>query len=306
MGLVSSKEIASVINLEKYGFFGTFIGWLLLKILRISKINRIYEKHKDKKNVAFLNAILNEVQIDFEIPEEDLKRIPNKGSFITVSNHPLGGIDGILLLKLLVEQRPDYKIIANFLLHRIEPLKPYVMPVNPFEDRKEVQSSLRGIKNALLHLRDGHSLGIFPAGEVSTYKDGKLIVDKPWEEGAVKLIHKAKVPVIPIYFHAKNSRLFYLLSKISDTFRTAKLPSEVLSQKSRIIKVRIGKPISVKAQEEYENIDDFHTFLRKKTYMLANPFEVKNPILKKPSLKIPKQPKKVIPPVSPTKINKEV
>ncbi len=306
MGLVSPKEIASVINLEKYGFLGTFVGWLLLKILRISKINRFYEKHKNKKNVAFLNAILNEFQIDFKIPEEDLKRIPKDGAFITVSNHPLGGIDGVLLLKLLVEKRPDYKIIANFLLHRIEPLKPYVMPVNPFEDRKEDQSSMAGIKNTLLHLRDGNPLGIFPAGEVSTYKDGKLIVDKPWEEGAVKLIYKAKVPIIPIYFHAKNSRLFYFLSKISDRLRTAKLPSEVLSQKSRVIKVRIGKPISVKAQDEYENIDDFHTFLRKKTYMLANPFEVKKPLIKKPSLKIPKQPKTVIPPVSPTKINKEV
>jgi len=306
MGLVSAKEIASVINLEKYGFLGTFIGWILLKTLRISRINRFYEKHKNKKDVAFLNAILNEFQIDFEIPEEDLNRIPKEGSFITVSNHPLGGIDGVLLLKLLVEKRPDYKIIANFLLHRIEPLKPYVMPVNPFEDRKGVKSSVAGIKNALLHLREGNPLGIFPAGEVSTYKDGKLIVDKPWEEGAVKLIYKAKVPIIPIYFHAKNSRLFYFLSKISDTLRTAKLPSEVLSQKSRVIKVRIGKPISIKAQEEYENIDDFHTFLRKKTYMLANPFEVKTPLIKTPSLKISKQPKKVIPPVSPTKISKEV
>ncbi len=306
MGLVSSKEIAGVIGLEKYGFLGTFIGWVLLKLLRISRLNRIYDKHKDKGDVAFLNAILDEVKIQFEIPEEDLKRIPKEGAFISVSNHPLGGIDGILLLKLLAEKRPDYKIVANFLLHRIEPLKPYVMPVNPFEDRKDAKSSVTGIKNALLHLKNGYPLGIFPAGEVSTYKDGKLIVDKPWEEGAIKLIYKAKVPIIPIYFHAKNSRLFYFLSKISDTLRTAKLPSEVLSQKSRVIKVRIGKAISVKDQEEYENIDDFHAFIRKKTYMLANPFEVKNPLIKTPSLKIPKQPKKVIPPVSQNQMIKEI
>ena len=306
MGLVSSKEIAGVIGLEKYGFLGTFMGWVMLKLLRISRLNRIYDKHKDKEDVAFLNAILDEVQIQFEIPEADLVRIPKEGSFISVSNHPLGGIDGILLLKLLAEKRPDYKIVANFLLHRIEPLKPYVMPVNPFEDRKGAKSSVTGIKNALLHLKSGYPLGIFPAGEVSTYKDGKLIVDKPWEEGAIKLIYKAKVPIIPIYFHAKNSRLFYFLSKISDTLRTAKLPSEVLSQKSRVIKVRIGKAISVKDQEEYENIDDFHAFIRKKTYMLANPFEVSNPLIKTPNLKIPKQPKKVIPPVSQNQMIKEI
>lgn len=306
MGLVSSKEIAKVINLDKYGFIGTFIGWILLKVLRISKLNRIYNKHKDKKNSAFLNAILNEVQIDFDVPEEDLKRIPKEGAFISVSNHPLGGIDGILLLKLLSECRPDYKIVANFLLHRIEPLKPYVMPVNPFEDRKDAKSSVAGIKNALEHLKEGYSLGIFPAGEVSTYKDGKLIVDKPWEEGAIKLIYKAKVPIVPIYFHAKNSKLFYFLSRINDTLRTAKLPSELLTQKTRTIKVRIGKVISVKDQEEYENIDDFHAFIRKKTYMLANSFATAGPLIKPPSLKIPKQPKQVIAPVLTKYLIKEI
>ena len=141
----------------------------------------------------------------------------------------------------MLEQRKDFKIIANFLLHRIAPLKPYIMPVNPFEDRKDVKSSITGFKNSILHLRNGHPLGIFPAGEVSTYRDGKLVVDKPWEEAAMKLVKKAEVPVVPIYFHAKNSKLFYKLSKISDTFRTAKLPSELLTQKRRVIKVRIGR-----------------------------------------------------------------
>ena len=306
MGLVSAKEIAKVIGFEKYGFLGTFIGWILLKVLRISKLNRIYDKHKEKKDITFLNAILDEVQIQFEIPEEDLKRIPKQGAFISVSNHPLGGIDGVLLLKLLLERRPDYKIIGNFLLHKIEPLKPYVMPVNPFEDRKDAQSSVVGIKNALVHLKEGYPLGIFPAGEVSTYRDGKLIVDKPWEGGAIKLIHRAKVPIIPIYFHAKNSRLFYLLSKISGTFRTAKLPSEVLTQGSRIIKVRIGKVISVKDQDEHQDINDFHTFLRKKTYMLANPFQADGPLIKKPNLKLTKQPKKIIAPVTTEKMIEEI
>jgi putative hemolysin len=58
---------------------------------------------------------------------------------------------------------------------------------------------------------------MFPAGEVSSYKDGKLMVDKPWEEGAIKVIRKAQVPVVPIYFHARNSWFFYFLSKISGT-----------------------------------------------------------------------------------------
>jgi putative hemolysin len=294
MALVTSKEIAQVIGLENFGFIGTFIGWLLIRVLRISTINKIYNKNKNKTDLDFLNGVLNDCNIEFNIPEQDLKRIPKEGPFITVSNHPLGGIDGVLLLKLLIEKRADYKIIANFLLHRIEPLKPFVMPVNPFENRKDAKSSVSGIKAALSHLQDGRPLGIFPAGEVSTYQDGKLKVDKPWEEGAVRLIKKANVPVIPIYFHAKNSRLFYFLSKISDTLRTAKLPSEVISQNGRIIKVRIGKPISLKDQEAYKDIPSFYEFLRKKTYMLANPFEKSHKLLSTQNLKIPKKPAKKI------------
>ncbi|XLS29557.1 GNAT family N-acyltransferase [Flavobacteriaceae bacterium M23B6Z8] len=307
MGLVTAKEIAKVIKVDKYGFLGTFMGWLLMKTLKISTMNRIYNRNKHLSDVEFLNAILDEFEIRFEIPEEDLKRLPKDGAYITISNHPLGGIDGILLLKLLLEKRPDFKIIANFLLHRIEPLVPYVMPVNPFEDHKDAKSSIAGFKQSLLHLREGHPLGIFPAGEVSTYKDDKLIVDKPWEEAAMKLIKKAEVPVVPIYFHAKNSRLFYRLSRLSDTLRTAKLPSELLSQKNRIIKVRIGNPITVNAQKEISSLDEFTDFLRKKTYMLSNAYEKKSILNKVPAtLKIPKAPKKIVTPVAADLMEDEV
>ena len=307
MSIITSNEVAKAINLDKYGFIGTFLGWIILKILKISTINKIYNRNKHLSNLEFLDALLKEFKIRFEIPDEDLKRLPKEGAYITVSNHPLGGVDGILLLKLMIEQRSDFKIIANFLLHKIEPLIPYIMPVNPFENRKDVKSSVTGFKNALLHLNEGHPLGIFPAGEVSTYRDGKLLVDKKWEAAAMKLAKKAKVPIVPIYFHAKNSPLFYRLSKISDTLRTAKLPSELLTQKNRVIKVRIGRPISVKDQEQHETLEEFSDFIRKKTYMLSNAFE--NPkILKNisSSIKINKAPKKIITPVNPLIMRSEV
>ena len=306
MGLVTAKEVAKAINVEKYGTLGTLSGWILMKVLRISKLNKYYNRNKHLKEVAFLNGIIDDLHIKFEIPEEDFKRLPKDGAYITISNHPLGGIDGILLLKLMLDKEPNFKIIANFLLHRIEPLKQYIMPVNPFENHKDKKSSVLGIKETLRHLSDGKPLGIFPAGEVSSYKDEELIVDKPWEEGAIKVIRKAQVPVVPIYFHAKNSRLFYLLSGISSTLRTAKLPSELFSQKNRVIKVRIGKPISVAEQNEYENIEAYTEFLRKKTYMLANPFEKESKLLTPPTLKINKNPKEIATPANEEKIIQEV
>ena len=307
MGLVNSKEIAKVIKVDKFGFLGTFMGWSLLNILNISTLNKIYDRNKHLTDLEFINALLDEFEIKFEIPEEDLRRIPKTGAFITISNHPLGGIDGILLLKLLLEHRPDFKIIANFLLHRIEPLKPFVMPVNPFEDRKDIKSSIGGFKEALKHLQEGKPLGVFPAGEVSTIKDGKMIVDKDWEEAAMKLVKRANVPVVPIYFHAKNSKLFYRMAKVSDTLRTAKLPSELLTQKERLIKVRIGNPISVEDQKEYSSISTYTEFLRKKTYMLSNPYSKKTLLDNIPkTLKFPKPPKKITGPISVTAMEKEI
>lgn len=308
MGIVNAKEVAKAIQIDKYGFLGTLGGWSLMKLLRISTLNKLYNRHKDKSSTVFLNALIEDLQIEFEIPEEDLRRIPKTGGFITISNHPLGGVDGILLLKLLLERRPDYKIIANFLLHRIEPLKPYIMPVNPFEDHKDAKSSTAGFMQAIRHLKNDLPLGIFPAGEVSTYKDGKLMVDKKWEESAMKLVQRAGVPVIPIYFHAKNSRLFYRLAKLSSIFRTAKLPSEVLSQKRRVIKVRIGNPISVKAQKEHITLENFTDFLRKKTYMLSKAYDKQTKKLTDipKTIKLPKTPKKIIDTIDQNAMIKEV
>jgi len=294
MGLVTAKEVAKAINVSKYGYLGTLIAWLLMKVTRISAINSFYDKIAHLDCEAYAQAILEHYEIDYDIPEDDFKRLPKDGSYITISNHPLGGIDGILLMRLLLPLRQDYKIMANFLLERMAPLAPYVLPVNPFEEHKGARSSIAGFKMAFQHLKDGHPLGIFPAGEVSTHKDGKLIIDKPWEEAALKLIRKAQVPVVPIYFHGKNSKLFYRLSKWSPIFRTAMIPSQVLSQGNRPLKVRIGQPISVQTQNEQESLAEFTDLLRRKTYILSNAFQKERLIDQLPStLKIPKAPKKI-------------
>ena len=294
MGIVTAQEVAKLMNLQKLGPIGTAIGWIVLRSTKLSTLNKEYDSRKNLNGIEFINSVLEGFEIDFEIPEKDLKRIPKTGAFITIANHPLGGIDGMILLKILLEKRSDFKVIANFLLHRLDPLKPYIMPVNPFEDHKDAKSSLGGIKQSIAHLKGGGALGIFPAGEVSTYKDEKHIVDKPWEPSAMKLIQKAKVPVVPIYFHAKNSTFFYRLASMSDILRTAKLPSEMLSQKKRKIVVRIGNPISVEDQTANPNLEAFTAFLRRKTFMLANSFEKKSLFDNIPkSLKLPRSPKKI-------------
>ena len=167
MELVTSREISKAIGADRFGFFGTFVGWMLSRLLKISKLNKVYNKNKDQEGLSFFNGILKELQIEFEIPSDDLKRIPKTGSFISISNHPLGGIDGILLL-LLIEHRSTIKLSQTFCCQGI----PLTYIGRGYESRKELKSSSLGIKQTLHHLRLGHPIGIFPAGGFQRIKMG--------------------------------------------------------------------------------------------------------------------------------------
>lgn len=295
MSIVTPNELASATGLKKFGMLGKATTKAIMQLTKINHVNKLYNKYAHLEGIAFIDAILLDLGVQFEIPEKDLKRIPATGPFVTVSNHPLGGVDGLILLKILLLTRPDFKVIANFLLHRIEPLAPYVLPVNPFEDKKDAKSSLLGIKQAIAHVEAGNALGIFPAGEVSTHRFKGSLVDKPWPMEATKLIQRIEVPVLPIYFHAKNSKLFYQVAKISDTLRTAQLPRELFTQKHRSIKVRIGNIIQSKELKEHTSLEEMTHFLRTKTYMLANAYQKKRLLDALPKqIKLPKAPEDII------------
>lgn len=276
MSLISAKEIAGFLKINKLGIAGIFTARAMMTLLRIDVVNNLYRQKKNLKNTVFLEAILNELGVKYEISAKELRKLPGEGAYITISNHPLGGVDGMLLLRIILEKTPEYKILANFLLHKIEPLQPFIIPVNPFENLKKAGSNAAGIKDAIGHLKNNKPLGIFPAGEVSTHTVNGGIEDKIWDEATIKFIKRAEVPVVPIYFHARNSRLFYFLSKINDTFRTAKLPSELLSQKKRIIRIRIGSPISVNEQKKYSTLKEYGEFLRMRTYLLGKSLCISN------------------------------
>ena len=283
MNLIESSDILKAsgkLNRLEGNVGGSIVAKLVMYIMRLNKINKLYSDVYDEDPEAFLDRLIEALGVTIEINEEDLLKIPKEGPFITISNHPFGGLDGIILIKLLSKIRPDYKVMANFLLRKIVPIKDYFLAVNPFEDRKNI-SSTSGIKEALRHLEEGKPLGLFPAGEVSSYKaDSNNIEDKEWGQSVLKMIKKANVPVIPIYFKGSNSLLFQLLGLIHPMLRTVKLPSELLNKKNRIIRMRIGSPISPEIQNSFTDIMQYGKFLRAKTYLLGSSLEVKKFFLK--------------------------
>lgn len=287
MNLVKTSEFQKAIGLNKFGIIGSIISNLLMKILRISKVNQVYNLTKNVPKEDFCSELLKTLDVSISYHKEDLDRIPLNSPFIVVSNHPLGALDGIIMIKLLSSVRSDFKVMGNFLLKKIEPIEDKVIAVNPFEDRKDAYSSLSGMKQALEHLSKGGCLGIFPAGEVS-HRDKSTgnIEDIQWQNTALKLIKKSNVPVVPMYFHAKNSELFYRLSNLHPILQTALLPSEMMRKRVKPIKLRIGKPILQKQIVNFKSNEELGKFLRTKVYMMKSYYEERKKIFS--SIKINK------------------
>lgn len=271
MPILTNIEIADTLGLKKFGPLGTSLSNGLMHMLNISDLNKIYDTYSYLDGLDFINAVLNELCISIEISDADKKKIPTNTPFIAIGNHPLGGIDGLIMLKILLEHHLESMILANFLLKKIKPIAGHICPVNPFENRKHVFQSTGGIRSALNHLKAGIPLGIFPAGEVSkksNFLNGK-ITDKTWDKSALKLIKKANVPVIPMYFNAQNSQIFYFMAGIHQNFRTAGLPGEVLKTKNKTIQVRIGSPIDAPTLQKFDDIDSFGDMLRQQLEVLT-------------------------------------
>lgn len=272
--LISPEAIASFMHLHQAAG-GELLTRFLMQLTKLDKVNALYDRHWQNDAAHFIEKALNELQVTYKLNDSDLSRIPTKGAFITVSNHPLGGIDGLILMDLILKKRPDFKVMGNFLLSQCEPLKPIILSVNPFEDYKDKKSSYQGMRASLGHLAEGKPLGIFPSGEVSTFQnDAKVVVDKAWSESVTKLIRKANVPVVPIYFEGKNSLLFHILGKIHPLLRTARLPSELFNKEGKSVSIRIGSAISTKSVNEFDSNPELTKFIRAKTYSLGSKIEV--------------------------------
>lgn len=287
--LVSKDQLAQATKLKSRN---PLVG-ILYRISGIGKVNRFYDSIHHLEGKAFIDRSLELLDLKVEVEESDLQHLPSEGAFITVSNHPYGAIDGIALIQLIHRKRADFKVIANFLLQRIEQMTSFLLSVNTFGESREGKSSVKGIKEAMRHLEAGHPIGIFPAGEVSTYrKDVRSITDGPWLAQSIKIIQKAGVPVVPVYFDGANSPLFHLLGVIHPALRTLRLPAELMNKKGKTLRVRIGKPIPAAELASFENTEQLGRYLRAKTYALGSRLEVRKEYFS--PLKFPQKAKAII------------
>ena len=264
--VVTHSDLKKALGLK--GFFGTCVAGLAYGYLRLGKINRLYDGAADYQGREFADHLIENMGITIDVSPEQLENIPKEGGFVLVSNHPFGGIEGVMLLSAIAKVRPDFKLMANFILSYIPNLKECFFSVNPFEKNPEWKSSVNGIKGAIQHIAAGNGLGVFPAGEVSRYHGHDFPEDLLWSTSIARIIKNAGVPVIPVFWDGRNSKLFYAVDKIHTMLGTARLTKELINKHDRCFNLQIGKPILPAEVALYENPKDLAAYLRSRSYAL--------------------------------------
>lgn len=246
-------------------------NWLL-KLVAIDKVNWIHSHNFDTPGVPFTEGLLKDLNITIKIRNKQVLDNLPEGAFITVSNHPFGALDGIMLINIVGKHRLDFKVMVNMILNHITAMRPNFINVDALasNDPKKRAESVRGIATAIRHVREGHPLGFFPAGAVSKFTKELRIEDREWQPSITRIIQKVKVPVIPIYFHGHNSLFFTILGMIDWRLRTLKLPSEVFRGKNRTYRISVGDPITPEMQAQFATPEELGKYLRNQTYALRN------------------------------------
>lgn len=276
--VINKSDIQKLLGMN--GFFGRFLAGAVMKLLELDKVNDVNRKLSAYKGHDFSEQVLKELDIKYDIKVDQLDYIPVEGPFITISNHHFGSVDGLLLSTIVGHARPDFRILTNFLLSKIPSLAGIFMPVNPFTDGASSRKSFTGLKMAIQHVREGGGLGLFPAGEVATVQKWSkktslklaAVEDIPWPDNMIRLIRNAGVPVVPVYFDGRNSKMFHILGRIHPRLRTMRLVHELFNKKHSTVSVRIGKPITPSEIAGFTTIDELRNYLRSRVYVMQSEF----------------------------------
>ena len=282
MALISIEELEKVTPLFR-GKAGNAFARFLLHLINVDDIEKLNDRLSTYKGAEFARAVIEAVGAAYSIDglprdealEKFRSRIP-EGPFITISNHPIGSLDGLALIDFIGHLRDDYKFMVNELLSRFESLRGSLISVNPNGKllSAPTATSISGVRQAKLHLEAGGCLGLFPSGAVSDLKlkGGIRIEDRDWQDAVIKLIAKARVPVVPIRFLDRNSAFYYSLGLLDWRIRLLRLCHEVFNKRGKTLRLAIGETISVAEQARYlGDPEGFKAFLRAAVYDMPVP-----------------------------------
>ncbi len=250
-------------------------GGPIKRLSGVQAINDIHDRTVARTTPdALWSTLVEETGVRYEVATSDLDRIPLAGPVMVVANHPLGGLDGIILGDILHRRRKDSRLMANFLLKRVLHSEQHMFFVDPFP-RGEVakRASMQGMRDSLKHLKQGGLLGVFPGNKVSHYRwDLHTVADDEWIPNIAALVRRTEATVVPIFIEGGNSALFNIAGMIHPIFRTLLLPRELVrrARNPEPVRLHVGTPMPFSRLRRFEKDEDMVRFFRVATYVMGN------------------------------------
>ena len=263
-------NIASEVENRFPGFTNKrpLLGKTLVSFLRYlcheREFNQFAQQYPHLEGYDFIDQVFEYFDFTYRFKSNEIERIPSQGKVVIVANHPIGSLDGLVLLKMIGEVRPDVKAVANEILSAVSPLESLLLPVDNMAGRT-AKGQLKAIR---YHLDREGAVIIFPAGEVSRVCP-KGIRDGRWNSGFLRIARGKRAPILPVYVDGRNSILFYSISLLAKPISTLWLIREMFKQAKNHVDISVGHMVY---PEQYEGLglkpDAVAKLFKKHTYRL--------------------------------------
>lgn len=265
---IDLEEIIKRKNEKLYKWLPRFALRYIKRIVHEKDINTVMRRVGHLHGLEFVNAAMNE--LGTKVLVKGHENLPKTGGCIVAANHPLGGLDGVALMKAVGEVRDDMKFLVNDVLLSVKNFQPLFLPVNKFGSN--ARQALKMIDDA--YGSDEVTL-VFPAGLVSRkLPDG--VTDLRWQKSFIAKSIAHKKDIIPTYVKGNNSNFFYNLSRlrtklgIKANLEMFYLADELFKQKGQTITIQFGKPISYETFDKSQSQEEWATYVRTKVYEMAS------------------------------------
>lgn len=253
-----SPKLAKIIP----GFIYRYIN----RILQIDFVNEVLSRHGHLRGIEFVDKIVEEFNVTEHL--HGINNIPTEGKYIFACNHPLGGFDGMLLMKNVDKTLGEFKFLANDILLNIPQLSSVFVPVNKHGGHaREAAKMLSTIYDSSAQIL------IFPSGLASRKIKGK-IVDLEWKKHFISKAVKHKRDVIPVFISGRNTNRFYRVANFRKFFRLKWnlemffLPDETIKHRNTDVHLYFGKPISHKTFDKTKSHKTWAEWVKQRVYEL--------------------------------------
>ena len=248
-----------------------FVTNWLQRIIHQDEINSILWTNKDLSEIEWVDSVLKQLKVNVEVKGiENLPPTNDEKRYTFCSNHPLGGLDGLLIAQLLGHQyNGNIRLLVNDLLLNLPGLAPLCVPVNTVAHK-----SNRGTSEAINKaFDDGYNMFFFPAGLCSRKIKGK-IQDLPWTKTFLVKSIQHKRDIIPMHTSGRNSDKFYRIANICKTLHSPinvamlYLADELFRNTNKTFTITVGKPIPWQTFDKSKTPLQWAEYIRNKVYEL--------------------------------------